>query len=485
MSTHDKINKLLAAFALGELSPQESSDVETHLAECPRCTTELEQLRAVLECADAMSRLSADEQTCESAKQRILEATASKQTTTPPATLKSIWRITMTTNKFKLAAAAIILIAAAIGLDLFLGGTITFADVIKPILNARTVVLDYVIGEGPDALEMHDIVIGSRIRRTMSNIDKTMILDSRVRRTMSNIDKTMILDSRVRSTLSNMDMTMILDLEDGRMLTLVALGVTKIASYNDIQGTGLEGTRSVLDFVRNVVSEVKDNPDADIQDLGEKEINGQKAVGFYVKGLSSIELTIWANKKTSLPIRIEFVAEGKTSTVIKNIEFDVPLEESLVSMEVPAGYTLKDNFIHIEDTAPDNLPEEQLDLSNATEEDLVESLRIWAEIILDGAFPDAIAPDHFMKQVYVLGYKLGSLGLPASEMEQLAFKFSKGMIFLQEFEFGGKWGYAGKGVKLGDADKAILWYQPEGSNTYRVIYGDLKAADIAQENLPK
>jgi len=462
MNTHDKINELLTAFALGELSPQESSDVETHLAECPRCTTELEQLRAVLECADAMSRLSADEQTCQSAKQRILEATASKQTTTPPATLKSIWRITMTTNKFKLAAAAIILIAAAIGLDLFLGGTITFADVIKPILNARTVVLDYVIGEGPDALEMHDIVIGSRIRRTMSNIDKTMILDS-----------------RVRSTLSNMDMTMILDLEDGRMLTLVALGVTKIASYNDIQGTGLEGTRSVLDFVRNVVSEVKDNPDADIQDLGEKEINGQKAVGFYVKG-PNVDLTIWANKKTSLPIRIEF-AEGKTSTVIKNIEFDVPLEESLVSMEVPAGYTLKDNFIHIEDTAPDNLPEEQLDLSNATEEDLVESLRIWAEIILDGAFPDAIGTDHFMKQAYVLGYKLASLRLPHSEIE----KFTKGMIFLQKFEFGGKWGYAGKGVKLGDADKAILWYQPEGSNTYRVIYGDLKAADIAQENLPK
>lgn len=367
----------------------------------------------------------------------------------------------MTTNKFKLAAAAIILIAAAIGLDLFLGGTITFADVIKPILNARTVVLDYVIGEGPDALEMHDIVIGSRIRRTMSNMDMTKILDPMVRR-----------------TLSNMDMTMILDLEDARMLTLVRLGVTKIASYNDIQGTGLEGTRSVLDFVRNVVSEVKDNPDADIQDLGEKEINGQKAVGFYVKG-PNVDLTIWANKKTSLPIRIEF-AEGKTSKVIKNIKFDVPLEESLVSMEVPAGYTLKDIAINVmEVPAPDN------HLSNATEEDLVESLRIWAEIILDGAFPDAIGTDHFMKQAYVLGYKLGSLGLPVSEMEQLCFKYTKGMIFLQEFEFGGKWGYAGKGVKLGDADKAILWYQPEGSNTYRVIYGDLSVKDIAPQDLPK
>jgi hypothetical protein len=407
-------------------------------------------------CTDKNSSARTTEQLDEKILNAALSAREEYKRTQSAQTQPKIWRIAMHSKLTKLAAAAVVAVAVIVGSQ-FLGGTITFAQVIEPILNARTVVLDYVIGEGPDALEMHDIVIGSRIRRTMSNMDMTKILDP-----------------RVRSTLSNMDMTMILDLEDGRMLTLVSLGVTKIASYIDIQGTGLEGTRSVLDFVRNVVSRVKDNPDADIQDLGEKEINGQKAVGFYVKGLN-VDLTIWANKKTSLPIRIEF-AEGKTSTVIKNIEFDVPLEESLVSMEVPAGYTLKDTTL-----APAFLPEEQL-VSNATEEDLVESLRIWAEIILDGAFPDAIGTDHFMKQAAVLGYKLASLGLPDSgEMEQ----FPKGMIFLQEFEFGGKWGYAGKGVKLGDADKIILWYQPQGSNTYRAIYGDLKVAEVAEEDLPK
>ena len=414
-------------------------------------------------CTDKNSSARTTEQLDEKILNAALSAREEYKQTQSAQTQPKIWRIAMHSKLTKIAAAAVVAVAVIVGSQ-FLGGTVTFAQVIEPILNARTVVLDYVIGEGPDALEMHDIVIGSRIRRTMSNIDMTMILDP-----------------RVRSTMSNMDSTMILDLEDARMLTLVSLGVTKIASYNDIQGAGQESSRSVLDFVRNVVSEVKDNPDADIQDLGEKEINGQKAVGFYVKGLN-VDLTIWANKKTSLPIRIEFT-HGKTSTVvIKNIEFDVPLEESLVSMEVPAGYTLKDNFIHIEDTAPDNLPEEQLDLSNATEEDLVESLRIWAEIILDGAFPDAIGTDHFMKQAYVLGYKLASLGLPDSgEAEQ----FPKGMLFLQEFEFGGKWGYAGKGVKLGDADKIILWYQPQGSNTYRAIYGDLRVAEVAEEDLPK
>jgi outer membrane lipoprotein-sorting protein len=413
-------------------------------------------------CTDKNSSARTTEQLDEKILNAALSAREEYKRTQSAQTQPKIWRIAMHSKLTKIAAAAVVAVAVIVGSQ-FLGGTITFAQVIEPILNARTVVLDYVIGEGPDALEMHDIVIGSRIRRTMSNIDMTTILDSRVRR-----------------TLSNMDTIMILDLEDGRMLTLFALGVTKIASYVDIPGTTIqEGTRSVLDFVRNVVSKVKDNPDADIQDLGEKEINGQKAVGFYVKGLGSIELTIWANKKTSLPIRIEFT-EGKTSTVttvIKNIEFDVPLEESLVSMEVPAGYTLKDLItLHIEDTAPDN------HLSNATEEDLVESLRIWAEIILDGAFPDAIGTDHFMKQAYVLGYKLASLGLPDSgEAEQ----FPKGMLFLQEFEFGGKWGYAGKGVKLGDADKIILWYQPQGSNTYRAIYGDLRVAEVAEEDLPK
>jgi len=408
-------------------------------------------------CADKNSSARTTEQLDEKILNAALSAREEYKRTQSAQTQPKIWRIAMHSKLTQLAAAAVVAVAVIVGSQ-FLGGTITFAQVIEPILNARTVVLDYVIGEGPDALEMHDIVIGSRIRRTMSNMDMTKILDP-----------------RVRSTLSNMDMTMILDFEDARMLTLVSLGVTKIASYIDIQGTGLEGTRSVLDFVRNVVSRVKDNPDADIQDLGEKEINGQKAVGFYVKGLN-VDLTIWANKKTSLPIRIEFT-EGKTSIVIKNIEFHVPLEESLVSMEVPAGYTLKDMTLNIiKVPAPHNLP------YNATEEDLVESLRIWAEIILDGAFPDAIGTDHFMKQAAVLGYKLASLGLPDSgEMEQ----FPKGMIFLQEFEFGGKWGYAGKGVKLGDADKIILWYQPQGSNTYRAIYGDLKVAEVAEEDLPK
>jgi len=59
------------------------------------------------------------------------------------------------------------------------------------------------------------------------------------------------------------------------------------------------------------------------------------------------------------------------------------------------------------------------------------------------------------------------------------------LLFIRFFKGEGKWHYAGKGIKLGDADKAIFWYQPKGSQTYRVIYGDLHVEDVAQENLPE
>ncbi len=60
-----------------------------------------------------------------------------------------------------------------------------------------------------------------------------------------------------------------------------------------------------------------------------------------------------------------------------------------------------------------------------------------------------------------------------------------GFPFIRFFKGQGQWHYAGQGVKLGDASKAIFWYQPQESETWRVIYGDLRAEDVAAENLPQ
>ena len=344
-----------------------------------------------------------------------------------------IRRLAMNSKATKLATAAVIAIAVIIGATLLPGGSVTFAQVIEPILNARTVVLDFVIGEGPDAPEMHDIVIGSGLRRTISNMP---------------------------------NMTMILDLEDGKMLTLDE--ATKGAIYVDIEGTVKEGTRNILDFVRNVVSEVKDNPNAQIQDLGKKEINGQKAVGFHVID-TNIDLTIWANADTALPIRIEFT-EGKAFTIIKNIEFDVPLDESLVSMEVPAGYTLKDAA---------------LSMQNPSEDDFVQTLGFWAEHVNAGTFPDQLTTKAFMALTPKLTAAMQNLGMSEQEGMQVGLRFGRATVFFQMTQHTTPGTYAGKGVKLGDAKTPIFWYQPKGSSTCRVIYADLHIEDTAPADLPK
>ncbi len=49
----------------------------------------------------------------------------------------------------------------------------------------------------------------------------------------------------------------------------------------------------------------------------------------------------------------------------------------------------------------------------------------------------------------------------------------------------GDWHYAGDGVKQGDGSKAIFWYKPNGSKTWRVVFGDLTVKDVDAENLPK
>jgi hypothetical protein len=347
---------------------------------------------------------------------------------------QNIWRIIMKNPITKLAVAAVVVVAALIGMHFIgnpFGSTVTFAQVIKPILNARTVVLDFIAGPEGKGPVIHDIVVGSKIRRTISNMETIMIID----------------------------------LDSARMLTLDP--PSKGAAYIDIQGPLQEGTKNLIEFVRKTITNLKDLP---VQELGQCNIDGHKAIGFQAKGPNE-EVKIWADPKTAKPIRIELLLQQKSLYILKNIEFDVPVDDSLVGMEVPAGYTLSNTEVNLRDF---------------TEKDFVEVLRMWAELLLDGNFPESINVEDFLKLTPLVGEKIRQLNVSAEEGTRLGMTFGRGMIFFQQLDpYGIDWHYAGKGVKLGDASKAIFWYRPKDSQTYRVIYGDLHVEDVPPENLPK
>jgi hypothetical protein len=342
----------------------------------------------------------------------------------------NVWRKIMKSSITKTAAAAVIIIAVLIALHLG-SGTVTFAQVIEPIITAKTIVLDMLVGDEATSPVMHEIIVGSRIRRTVSNIPDT---------------------------------TSIIDLDNAKMLALN--DKDKTAVYVDIQGPLHEGTRIYINFLNNVVIELKDN--SDIEKLPEREIDGKKAVGFATSGPNQEDVKIWADPKTALPVRIE-LRIGQFFAILKNLQFNVQIEDSLVGMEVPPGYKLH---------------QAEFDLTGATEKDFIEGLRIWTRIS-DGGFPDSIGTEATMKQVPMLTEKLNQLNLSDEETGRLMMTFMRGTLFVQLLETKGKFQYSGNGVKLGDVDKAIFWYQPKDSETYRVIYGDLSVKDVAPENLPE
>jgi hypothetical protein len=437
MHRHRHVDKLLPAFVLGDLPEPEAASVREHLDQCASCRCEQQRLETLLTCAEGIENVSVDEQTCRSAGRQILLAVQKEKTEPTRPELDSdgalMWRIIMRSPKTKLTlAAAAAIVVALLVIVPFSGGGITFAEVIQPILNAQTVVFDTILGEDEDGPVIHDIVKGTRIRRTITGMTNTMIID----------------------------------LDAGKMLTLDP--PTKGAAYIDIQGPIAEGTKSHLEFVREIITNLDDRPDLPVKQLGEKQIDGRKAYGLQVSEANAT-LTIWADSETRLPLRIEML-QGQVFAILKNIKFDVEVDDDLLSMDVPAGYTLAGA---------------ELDLTDFSEEDFIETLRLCAKFIMDGQFPDTMQPEDTMRYIGAISVKLGESNVSKEQEMQIGVRLGRGQMFLHVLAHRDEYTYAGKGVKLGDAETPIFWYRPQGAETYRVIYGDLSARDVEPQNLPK
>jgi hypothetical protein len=155
--------------------------------------------------------------------------------------------------------------------------------------------------------------------------------------------------------------------------------------------------------------------------------------------------------------------------VCTDFEFDVELDETLFRMKIPEGYT--------------TLPKAMLSIEGSTEQDMIEGLRIYAEVILDGTFPNEFIGQEYMDDVKKNREKFAQMS--TKQKLDLALKLQRGYLFIKHLKAENDWHYVGNGVKLGDAKSEVCWYRPDGSETYRVIYGDLSVKDVAPENLPK
>ncbi|MHC4582498.1 MAG: zf-HC2 domain-containing protein, partial [Planctomycetota bacterium] len=320
--------ELLVAHIEGLLDTSQERAVAEHLGDCEACRAEAETDRGLQGRLSKNGRAVAQSDLENNVMNQIVrEQKVRLKAAEKAAEGLKIRRTVMKSPLARIAAAAAVIIIAAVGINYIMAPSVTWAQVIEPILNARTVVFDMILGTDDTGIVSHEIVVGSRMRKTMSNMP---------------------------------NMTMIIDTDNARLLGLD--NEAKTAVYVDITGDLGDRHRSYIKFVREIIRQLQDGQ---VEELGEQVIEGQKTVVFVGRGQNE-QVTIWADPQTALPIRIEAQIGQEFSFTMKNFEFDTDVDESLVSMEVPQGYALQ---------------KADIELGNSTEKDFVESLRIWAEII--------------------------------------------------------------------------------------------------------
>jgi len=250
----------------------------------------------------------------------------------------------------------------------------------------------------------------------------------------------------------------IIDIESGKMLVLMPKQKKAIQIDMSALPENMRNQDEDKDFLLGTLKELVEESETP---LGEKEIAGKQAKGYKVEQDGQV-FAVWVDADTGDPLQIDIEMFGGTMSIgFSDFEIDKPLDDGLFSLEVPKGYEVL----------------RKMKLTQATAENMAELLEIWVKAN-GGRFPDRLTPQQMVTDLKKAG--------PAPS-EDVAFKMGElaagAFVLLANAERDPR--YVGKGVKLGDKDKAVFWFRPAKSETYKVIHGDLSIRDVAEADLPE
>jgi outer membrane lipoprotein-sorting protein len=234
---------------------------------------------------------------------------------------------------------------------------------------------------------------------------------------------------------------------------------------------------------RELVADAQSGKGAEVERLGVKTIDGRSAEGFGVQH-GVVAFKIWADPKTLLPIRVESefadAATGnRSSTVMTDFVVNVPLDESLFSVDVPPGYTIH-RTMEVDASKPLTF--------------LADALKMAAKYN-DGVFPPTLRGeqgiDGIMKRsAETLAKTMAenrdkvspeTLKQDAQEFRDAAMNLAAAMASVAAMP-PDTWHYAGKNVKLGTPNRPIFWVNLKKlGGRCMVIYADLSVKTVSAE----
>ncbi|MFZ1935631.1 MAG: hypothetical protein WCB27_25670 [Thermoguttaceae bacterium] len=354
MKHDDRLTDDLLQTVFGELGESRAAATRRAAVEDAEFAAAVEGLQAAVAALRAENPGEVGDGFNERLRQRITQILGSIQTETAPPVLPvrslTTWRWIMRSPVSRVAA-AIVLVLAIAGVALWFhgaGASYAFADFVKPILEVKTVKYKQTTEiKGPPA---------------MTVISEWMIRDATRSR------------SEIRQPGGEIQSVEITDWSKGVSLCLIP--ATKHATILEYRDT--KNARNDPAMWLHLLQMARDNKTAKFhcEPLGEKNINGRRGVGFRIGTDQGVSEDLWGDPQTGLPIRVEMTTgtNGNLKATMTDFVFNATMDESLFSVEPPAGYTVDRQKA---DTTPDE------------EKDLIEMFRQYAKLT-GGAFPNSL-----------------------------------------------------------------------------------------------
>lgn len=319
----------------------------------------------------------------------------------------------------RIAAAILIITGIATLITTFSiipSGSKLFAEVVEPILTARTIYCKLGLGD----------TIKTQV----------MFSDTNRIREISPI---------------NGDIT-ILDFETSELLTMDP--AKKIATRWTLKQFD-EVPEIYTDMIKKV-EDILDDPHQVVEELGEDLIDGRQVFGLHAGNPDdpSYSVTVWADVETELPVKIEHQLSD-VRLVFTEIQFEETLDESLFSLEIPDGFTFIEDGYTVLKT--------QMEMEDISEQDLLSALKATAKLN-DDLFPDAL--DNWPEQI-------DAFELADEDDLKLRVQVDRALAFLETLTEESHWNYSGANVALNDGEQPIFRYRVDDSDHYRTAYGDL------------
>ncbi len=380
----------------------------------------------------------------------------------------NIWRIIMKSRISKLAAAAVIMLAAFLTLNFFdKTSGIVWADVVKQLEDIKTGVYKITTDikgfpgtpEGYTTHITQDVTLS--YEQSAVRIDSSMQLPSGTRKSHTYI------------------------LSEGSVLITVTPAQKK---YRKVIISN-EQMQKMEDEKGDPVTLLKAMLEHDYTELGRKTIDGVAAwgievsdpklgmkMGYFISGGMFDETTVqlWVDEKHELPIRINATGsskDGKASMemIYNNFQWDIEIEPALLKPEIPDDYEL--------------MAQGKWDTGNEGEE-IIDILRLFVEYV-DGKYPASLNTMTVAKAITPALIKKFPRGSPEPSKELLN-RFMKvnrvGMMYTTLEKDGKDPAYYGDKVSA-ESPEAVLFRWKTDDDTFRVVFGDLSTEDVSAEKL--